>query len=195
MENTEIKQEKKVGGELADLKGLISELKEDIDEMKRKPKSSSVLRKRVEKHTAFLREFNKDDEVLGIVMQISDVREVKDPTEAKKYMGLCKLNVFNPKTNQQFVQEKVNYLEFLQNANRVKGLIMRDERQKRIETDSRKGGGGTGTLYRQDKNNSVVVEDEHEFEVEYEDHHYFLEIKEGAFKGYIVETDGTALNM
>lgn len=182
--------------EIEELRGLVDSLTSQVLELsKPKVNGSSVIRKRTKTHTATMREYSVDETPLGIVTRIYDVREVQDSQEARRYYGLCKLDVLNPKTGDMKTYKDVNYLEFLDKGRRVMVSIMKLDKTTRFETDVLKGGGGTGALMKQGPNNESVVDYEWDYEVGYTDYEYTLKVMEGEYEGEVFVHDGKGLNI
>jgi hypothetical protein len=190
-------EELKKNSEMDDLRGLVSELTGQVKKLsEKKNPGSGVVRKRVKEHTAFMREYSVKDSPVGLVTKLYDVKEVQDKTENKRYIGLCKIDVLNPKTGETKSFKDINYLEFLDQCPKVLTSIVRWDKTVRYETDPRKGGGGTGAVLKQGVNNEYVVDFEHDFEVGYIDHTYTLKVLEGAFEGdTFIHENGTGLNI
>ena len=177
------------------LRGMVAQMRKDIDSMKKAPATGATIRNRTKTHEVFLREYAEGDTVVGIVTKLYNVREKKDPSENKRYIGLCTLDVVNPITKKETTVKDVDYLVFLNEAKRVLAKVSNWKREVRYEVDPKKGGGGVGPLKRVIGENEVVVDNNFEFEVGYTDHAYTLMICEGHFDGAVMETDEKALNI
>jgi len=184
-----------VSTELAELRGIVSELSEKVSQTSPN-RGGGRISKRTNEHFVILREYaTEDGEVKGIVNKMYEVKEVKDTQEAKKYKGICTLDIVNPKTGAQETIKNVDWLQFLDQANRVKAKIIKWDKSQRFETDPRKGGGGTGAVYKQGPNNEYLVDTEFDFEVSYVDHEFVVSIEDGAFTGETFKSDGRAFNL
>jgi hypothetical protein len=185
---------KKVSSEVDELRGLVAGLTEKVSAMNA-PRSGATVRNRVKEHVCSLRELKVDDKILGVVSKLYNVREVKDAFEANKNKALCHVDWVNPKTKEKGTTKDVNYLEFLDQAERVTAKIIVWKRERRFEVDPRKGGGGIGPLYKQSHENETVVDSNYEFEVCYEDQTFTLEITSGEFVGEVTEDAGGGINI
>ena len=112
-----------------DIFSLITSLRNEVRELREGKNSSPVLnvRNRVKTHTAQMREFylpvetdepgvdaGVEDEPKGLVVKLHSMKEVKDPTEAKRYYGVCKADVLDPHTGKITTYKGVNYIDFLE---------------------------------------------------------------------------------
>jgi hypothetical protein len=185
-------QETTENSEVTGLQKMVDQMKRDIATLqdKDKPMSRLTLKNKTREHMAFMREFKLEDEVIGLVTKLYDVKEVKDKTEAKRFYGICKVDVLDPKTGKTATHKEVDYLDFLNNARPVKVKITKWEKKHRIETES------TGSLWQQTESNAYVADNDFQFDVEYIDHEYDVEVLEGTFKGSVVQqTTGTGFNL
>lgn len=179
------------------VRGLIASLQQDIDNLKNNKPINGKTSRRTKEHTVQLREFAVDDKPVGIVLKVSTPRIVKDETEVRRERGLINLTLVDPKTGKESTIENYDYLHFLEYTPRVKADIVKWNREERIETDIRKGGGGRGHLRARNKDVNTDVFDvngECDFEVSYVDHSFTLKITEGAFEGCTIEADEEATN-
>lgn len=181
--------------EVAQLRDLVEGLKKQVGILSGAARGGSTLRKRTKDHFVTMREYVEDDKVLGVVVNLYDVKEVKDPTENKRFYGLCKLDVLDPRTEKVKTYKDVNYLEFLNNTKRVQAKVVKWEKTERAETDPRRGGGGSGSLVKQTLSNSYVSDELIDFEVVFIDHSFELEFTEGEFEGLKVTIDEKGLNI
>lgn len=183
-----------MANDVSELRALVQDLSSQVKDLKN-PRSTATIRKRTKEKVASMREYAVDGEVKGLVLKIWDVKEVKDKTEAKRFHGICKLEVFNPITNEVEVVKEVDYLDFLNNAHPVPCKFLRWEQKKRSEVEKKHGGGGIGKLYKQTSTGEYIAAEEFEFEVEYVDHKFLVEVLEGAFEGAQFETNGSGFNL
>lgn len=186
----------KINQEVEELRGMVEQLTAQITNLTEntKPKSG-VVRNRTKEHKAYMREYHVDELPVGIVTRLYDVKEVQDKTENRRYIGLCKIDVLNPKTGEMKKYTDVNYLDFLEHCPKVLCDIILVEKVIRYETDVTKGGGGRGALYKQGPNNEYLVDTEYEYEVGYTDFTYTLKPMEGAFTGEVFTNNGSGLNI
>ena len=191
----ETKKAKDGGSEIASLKAIIADLAGKVDSMSANKSSGVTLRKRTREHNAFLREVELDGEIVGVASRLHSVREVKDPTENKKFYGLCIVEWVDPLTGKTGTAKDVNYLDFLQSAPIVSARIIGHQRTSRIETEIKKGGGGRGTLRRQEADREIIIDNDYQFEVEFIDDVYELEVQDGKFEGATFKNDGRGLNI
>lgn len=195
MEETKVEKKSKAD-EMADLKGLVESLSEQVSDMKKFPQGQTrVARKREKEHTVSLRQYEVDGMVKGIVTRIHSIKEVKDRTEAKRLVGMCVLEILEPETGKKEEIRDVDYLAFLNDTARVTAKVLSWNQEKRFEIDPRKGGGGVGAVYKQSANDEYVVDTRFEYEVGYVDNTFTLEILDGVFAGKVITTDERALNI
>lgn len=177
-----------------ELTQMVETLAEELHRVSNPDKNKSgVIRKRTKEHVAYMRIYQ--GQTNGIVMRLYDVKEVQDKTENRRNIGLCKLEVYDPKTKTTKTHNDVNYLEFLEYAPKVLCNIEKIEKTLRIETEITHGGGGKGALYKQGPNNEYLVDAEFDYEVGYTDMEYTLRVMEGDYAGVVVTNSGDGLNI
>lgn len=178
--------------ESSEMFALIASLKKDIQSMKdqMEEKSGRTVRKHTSEHEAYMREFTvtdaeDDDKVVGVIVDVFNVREVSDPEHQNRVKGVCKVRVLDPDTGVETVYSKVDYLELLQNAHRIPVKILQTFKRERPEVDPRRGGGGYGTIRHKDPRTGLEthVELNAPFAVVYVDTEYDIEIHDGKYEG------------
>lgn len=174
---------------VTELRGMVEGLQAQLKGLTAGRRTGATQRNRTRQHVCTLREFAVDDEVKGLVTKLYGVKEIKDKTENKRFYGICSVDVLNPLTKETTTYRDVDYLQFLNNAQKVKAKILNWRKEVRYEVEA------IGPLYKQTQDNSFIAETDYEFEVGYTDHNFTLEVVEGAYAGAVVETDDKALNI
>lgn len=169
-------------------------LQAQIDGLKQR--SGSTRRDREKNHTVTLRQFELNGEPKGIVTKVSEVKEMKDESETRRFYALCTLEVLDPRTQQKMTYKKVNYLEFMNDGHRINAKVLNWKKDKRYETDPKRGGGGIDTLVKVNPKTGLAESlEEFEFEVGYEDHLFHLKIDEGEYEGLEITVTPLTVNL
>jgi hypothetical protein len=180
---TEPTQDYAKKSDIQELKSMMDILTEKFAE---KPMQSRYT-KHEKEHVAFLREYIEEDDKHWIAIKIYNVREKRDPDQAKRYIGMCKIDLFNPETSEQKTID-ADYLRFLQETPQVLAKIVNTTKTERIEQK-------VGPRYNQKENNEVLSEQNFMHEVLFVDVAYEVLVLQGTFKDKIFKCDGKALNM
>lgn len=165
--------------ELDNLKGMVADLTGQVKKLsEKKVPGSGVVRNQTKEHTAFMREYSVKEVPVGLVTKIYDVKEVQDKTESRRYIGLCKIDVLNPRTGEVKMFKDIDYIDFLDACPKVLVSIVRWEKTPRYVEDSR----------------NIDVSGR-PLEVGFTDHEYTLKVMEGAFAEETFIHSGTGLNV
>lgn len=149
----------------------------------REPARHGLMRKdRVKVHNCYLREYRDDEEkVVGLVTRLFDWKERKDPEEEKRHIGMCKLEVIDPRTGKSKTIEGVNGLKFLNDALKVDCKIISREKSERVYIDP-----VHGYDYARDTAGNILHDTELALEVTYLEEKFTLEVLGGEFTGTTV---------
>lgn len=174
--------------QIASLTEQLNGLMAQVAALKEVPRHGLIRTKRETTHNCTLREYAEDGVVKGIVTRLYDWKEQKDPTEAKRFVGLCKLDILDPRTGKKETVKDVNGLGFLNDARSVQCLIVERNKSTREFVDPRPG---VGVGLRRDTSGKIVPGSETVFTVIYTDEKFLLEVQDGEFTGMKVEIEVT----
>jgi len=174
-----------------DLYALVASMKQEMEGLREEVSGTktkfNARNDKVKIHEATLRQYEDEDgNIIGLVTKMYDVKEVKDRTEAKRFMGLCKIDVINPATGKEETIKDVDYTHFLNNIPKVDVQISSWKKRNITPVDKREGGGGIGRVVLQTQENEIIQSDDHEFEVEYELSVFELTVLNGEFEGEVI---------
>lgn len=141
-------------------------------------------------HTALMRHY-KDEKVSGLVTEVSNVIEIRDPDQAKRLVSRCDIKIFNPATEKE-TQKTVPYLDFLQKTPQIRVKIV----DRKVTQEVRQKRGTRYESYtREGQIDERVGDHDFIFEELIEHIEYALEVEEGEFKGAKFTHDGKGLNV
>ncbi len=170
------------------IEAMKAEMREEFEARLSKFKNDSTqqapgtaIRKRTKEKIVRFREVEIDGEVIGLCVGLTNVKTVKDPTDNKRELGYCDLEVLNPKTGKVVKIAKHEYLNFLEGSPQVETKVVREiVSEPRVVTDKGKGGGGIDFIRNYD---GSPTNEEIEFAVTFVDREYVLEVLSGTFTG------------
>lgn len=173
--------------EVAGLKDMLSKLVES----NKAQAPQSRFAERVKEHFATLREYEDEERNKWIIMGLSRVRDVIDPSHTRRVIAQCDVELLNPETKEKKVIV-LEYLYVIRETLTVPARILKSKENVSISSYR-------GPVFTTATINDQVVEKlkQSDFlhEVKTVDYAYQLEIMGGAFAGLLLENDGNGLNI